>query len=412
MTHWYTLKPLDIWLFRDAKPFTPGERAWAGSVFPPNGHTIAGALRGLLGEVLVDLTGPFLCRDQTLYLPRPLGFDKATPLVPIAWDSQSHLSSLMSDTAQPRPLVRPHWAELPSDDDEKEEAPSAVRYRQYLPCETVLKYLAKGHRGALEAADFIIEDAEDENLEKHEDSPWVVETRPHNAIESGTRQVKTSDGYFVENAIRLRAGWCLAIGLEAPIQDTLLPTTIRLGGEGHQALLEKAPSLADQWKDLKDCSNNNFEQQAPSLAYLVTPGIFERWQSLSNGDSTQQSSKVAFCRAWPWEWDLAEADNPKQRRGQLVSVATEKPVPISCRNRYEGDDEGDRNLSVPSPQVFAAPVGSLYYLNAPPLLYPGDSTDQQVALYQDSPQAPDAIRRWRKLGYSELLWLPFENTNS
>lgn len=28
---WYTLTPLDVLLLRDAKPFTPGERAWAGS---------------------------------------------------------------------------------------------------------------------------------------------------------------------------------------------------------------------------------------------------------------------------------------------------------------------------------------------------------------------------------------------
>lgn len=47
---WYTLTPYDVLLFRDAKPFTPGERAWAGSVFPPNGHTLAGAIRGLLGK--------------------------------------------------------------------------------------------------------------------------------------------------------------------------------------------------------------------------------------------------------------------------------------------------------------------------------------------------------------------------
>lgn len=410
MTHWYTLKPLDIWLFRDAKPFTPGERAWAGSVFPPNGHTIAGALRGLLGEAMVNLTGPFLCRDQTLYLPRPLGFDKTTPLVPIAWDANSHLSCLMSDTSQPRPLVRPSWMNSESYEEEEDNPSAAARYRQYLPYDTILDYLKQGHRqGIPETAWTIPKEQQNEPLDKYEDSPWVVETRPHNTIESGTRQVKTSDGYFVENAVRLRPGWCLAIGLEDPIQSTL-PATIRLGGEGHQALLEDAPSLAHQWKELKDCSDNNFNQQSRSIAYIVTPGVFERWQNSSNGSSTQPSSeKVAFCRAWPWEWDLAEADNPQRRRGQLVSVATDKPVPISCRNRYEGDDASDtlehRSLSIPSPQVFAAPSGSMYYLNQPPLLYSGEDADQQVALYQDSSQAPDAIRRWRKLGYSELLWL-------
>ncbi|MFN5658855.1 MAG: type III-B CRISPR module-associated Cmr3 family protein, partial [Pseudanabaena sp.] len=38
---WYKLTPLDVLMFRDAKPFSPQERAWAGSVFPPNNHAIA-----------------------------------------------------------------------------------------------------------------------------------------------------------------------------------------------------------------------------------------------------------------------------------------------------------------------------------------------------------------------------------
>ena len=38
---WYTITPLDTVLFRDAKPFAPGERAWAGSVFPPPSQAIA-----------------------------------------------------------------------------------------------------------------------------------------------------------------------------------------------------------------------------------------------------------------------------------------------------------------------------------------------------------------------------------
>jgi len=46
----------------------------------------------------------------------------------------------------------------------------------------------------------------------HEDK-WTVETRTHNVIEVGTRQVKAADGYFVENAVRLHAGWSLAIAL-------------------------------------------------------------------------------------------------------------------------------------------------------------------------------------------------------
>jgi CRISPR-associated protein Cmr3 len=71
MIYWYTIAPIDILLFRDAKPFTPGERAWAASVFPPSGHTIAGAIRNIIDRQL-ELIGPFLCYHNTLYFPRPL----------------------------------------------------------------------------------------------------------------------------------------------------------------------------------------------------------------------------------------------------------------------------------------------------------------------------------------------------
>ncbi|MFM7351893.1 MAG: type III-B CRISPR module-associated Cmr3 family protein, partial [Microcystis aeruginosa] len=46
--YWYTITPLDVLLLRDAKPFSSKETAWAGSTFPPNSYTIAGALSALL----------------------------------------------------------------------------------------------------------------------------------------------------------------------------------------------------------------------------------------------------------------------------------------------------------------------------------------------------------------------------
>ena len=80
--------------------------------------------------------------------------------------------------------------------------------------------------------------------------------------------------------------------------------------------------------------------------------------------------------------------------GELVSVATDKSVPISSRML---DEEG---RSRPAPQVFAAPPGSVYYLNKP------------ISLFQDSPNAPSRVKRWRKLGYSELLWTPYNEALS
>jgi CRISPR-associated protein Cmr3 len=245
--YWYTLTPLDVWLFGDAKPFTPGERAWASGEFPPNGHTIAGALRGLLGRVDVNLTGPFLCHQNsdhaTFYFPRPLGFDKTTPLIPVDWDTNSHLKCLITDECQPRPLVRAFQI---NNSDSNQDDIKDVKYRQYLPSDVVLNYLQHGHC-TMNGEELKIP----EGNNKEKDKPWELETRPHNAIEVGTRQVKNSDGYFVENAVRLASGWSLTIGLRLEKPFDAVPCVLRLGGEGHRALLERCEALDAQWDKLQ-----------------------------------------------------------------------------------------------------------------------------------------------------------------
>ena len=72
-----------------------------------------------------------------------------------------------------------------------------------------------------------------------------------------------------------------------------------------------------------------------------------------------------------------------------MSMSTDKPVPISCRIRVKED-----KTSIPAPQVFAAPPGSLYYLNKPQGLFQ-DHTDSR-------------INNWRQLGYSEMLWIKYQ----
>ncbi len=375
MIDWYTITPLDVLLFRDAKPFSPGERAWAGSVFPPNGHAIAGALQAWLQQTVeLKLIGPFLChQQQTLYFPTPLAYDKTTPLVPLVWDTKHHLHHLLrSDLGRPQPLVR---ASGTRDEDGGKE----TNYYQYLPYEVILDYLDTGKISP-------------EKLKKREEAekaqgvtcPWTIETRPHNTIELGTRSVQDDDGYFVENAIRLQEGWSLAIAIETP--DSLeLPnrSILRLGGEGHRVILEACPGLANQWHNLKHLSEANFAKDQKSLAYLVTPGVFER-----------REDGIPTCQAWPWEWHLAHW---VKNKGPLVSVATDKPVLISCRRRY--DDQ-----SIPASQVYAAPAGSVYYLNSPPRLFEGKP------LFQDSPHQSKQVHRWRQLGYSELLWIRFNQS--
>lgn len=374
--YWYTITPLDVLMFRDAKPFTPGERAWAGSTFPPNGHAIAGALRGLLSKtsdekLTFNMIGPFLCHNENLYFPRPFNHIGVTPLVPLDWDDNHPLKGqMLYDDGKPCPLVKPSWATsesvYPSEDEEEQSV-------DYLPWTAINTYAQSGR---------IAPDSWQQGIEK----PWSVENRAHNALESGTRQVKDADGYFVENAIRLKDGWRLAIALD---YDIPTPVTIRLGGEGHRAVLERCNPLKEQWDKLRQASDETFRQRTEEkcLAYLITPGIFERIQRERTKDNSHRD--IARCRAYPWEWKL---DN-------LVSVATDKPVPISCRIQ----DENGSGQSIPAPQVFAAPPGSVYYLKQPQLLYDKD-------LKAKPGKALERVKRMRQLGYSEILWIPYSVT--
>ena len=46
--YWYAIEPLDVLLFREAKPFSPGEGSWAKGLFPPLPSTVFQALRSIL----------------------------------------------------------------------------------------------------------------------------------------------------------------------------------------------------------------------------------------------------------------------------------------------------------------------------------------------------------------------------
>lgn len=379
--YWYKLTPLDILMLRDAKPFSPQERAWAGSIFPPNGHTIAGALRGLLGEEKFNIVGPFLCYQNTkntLYLPRPLGFAKSVPLVPLTWETESYINNALWDKTQPCPLVKAHNKKDDDDDDLVKGNGVETKFRQYLPYCVVKKYLKTGK---IDKNDWnIIKDS-------HEDKPWDEETRSHNSIEPGTKQVKDADGYFVEKAIRLHQNWSFAIGINHEITT---PATIRLGGEGHRVIVESCPELGEQWQELQNISRDNFQADTQSIAYLVTPGVFERPHHKYNPDNSEQ--RVNLCRPYPWEWKLKD--------GNFVSMSTDKAVPISCRIREKQDNTKSITKSIPAPQVFAAPPGTLYYLNKPQGLF-----QDNESLANDK---RNRVNNWRQLGYSEMLWIKYQ----
>lgn len=371
--YWYTLTPLDILLFRDAKPFTPGQRAWAGSVFPPNAHTIAGAIKSLESSFsnlkdTFQLTGPFLCFERELYFAKPLSYKHDAFLCPLPWLERDNYLSWDRNFAAP--LLPNNPRDRHSDQSVDEELELFLPFR-------LLKKLLQGKIGKFRKR---------QNLARA--SPWEVESRSHNTFKDNTRVVKEEDGYFVENAIRLHTGWSLAIGLDIELDCSL---TMRLGGEGHRVMVESAQELDKQWEELQKKSQENWQAGGKKMAYLVTPGVFERFKSAGG----------AFCRAYPWEWKFAHTSNPNQDPGNLVSFATGKPIPISCRIQTNEKEIKDRK-SITAPQVFAASPGSIYYLNQPEILF------QDQELTKDNKKVPQRVRRWRKLGYSELLWLNYE----
>ncbi|WP_330203439.1 type III-B CRISPR module-associated Cmr3 family protein [Cyanobacterium sp. DS4] len=378
---WFTITPLDVLMFRDAKPFTPGERAWAGSLFPPSHHAIAGSIRGLLQkDYLLNLKGIFLAHYEreniTLYLPSPLNYVGSKMLYPLMWKPEHCLNHIYWDKTKPCPLTTIKTLK----DAEDQEREKDDKKRRYLPYNVIEEWLKTGK-------------IKEENWQikiKGEDQPWTLESRPHNSIETGTKTVKDSDGYFVENCIRMLPNWSLAVKIEInnyPQENQDLNSLIKipekgiiikLGGEGHQAILKPCPQLNKQWDNLVQLSENNYQQKRKSLGYLATPAIFERTQN-----------NLAKCRPYPWEWKLAYTVNKNQKSGNLVSVATEKPLVIS--NRFQSN-----NNSIPAPQVFASPAGTVFYLNEPEMLF------------QDTENAPEKVKKWRRLGYGEIFWLPYK----
>lgn len=164
---WYKITPLDVLMFRDGKPFTPGERAWAAGDFPPSGQTIVGALLRLLGKREISLKGVFLCFQDELFFPRPFNYVSGSALVSIPWLDHSHPSRYMIwDDDCPAPLI------LQTKKD-KDEEDSTKKLRRFLSYRTIQKWL---NTGSLSERDLY-------QLDEEIETPWYKETRPHNSLE-------------------------------------------------------------------------------------------------------------------------------------------------------------------------------------------------------------------------------------
>lgn len=367
MSVWIMLRPTDVWLFRDARPFTAGASYVARSVFPPFPETIQGALRtarleaegvdwrayaeGAIPETLAALVGlpgrsarggvpardmrvgsyrlrgPWIARLNgktfTRYFPVPLDVLQAgeadskqfvlpisqepafTTSVPTGWDETRH-----------------HWYALSP--PEGFQRVKAVEDDSWLDEEGFTSYLQG-------KASFKF---------THSDKLFVTEERPGLGLDS-TRRAARQSLYYLARFIRPRPG----IGLAEEVSDGFLPSengVVMLGGEGRTATYTQI----DPPPDLPHATDGQVK------VVLLTPAWFTGgWHPAHSGWS-------------PWMGTTAK----------LVSIALGKPVPISGWDIVNNQ---------PKPLYEFIPAGSVFYFK--------DAVVQGLAFTEMPPDRPDLI---------------------
>lgn len=315
---WYTIEPLDVLLFREAKPFSPGEGSWAKSLFPPLPITVFQALRSLLPLTVKDdknkernvkFIGPFLMDDKNqLWLPTPKdligiktgGEDEDKEAVSnkpiIDWNRLDRLLP-KSEQSNWDYLVFPHDSLDPMMPPQLNKEYVCGAPKPWIKAKALCQYL-QGELTTISTEDFC-------------NDPWSVQVLPHIHMESGARQVRDSDGYFTEVAIRLKPGWKLAAGIDKKItvdaEDKTSTTSevipeiqvVRLGGEGHRALVMLWKDCQD-WQDLEKFLTPN---SGSKVAYLLTPGL------------ARAENDAPVYGAYPHEWS-----------SRLAGCATDRPL--------------------------------------------------------------------------------------
>lgn len=269
---WYSIEPLDVLLFREAKPFSPGEGSRAKSQFPPMPSTVFQALRSVTDgkDREGKLLGPFLLDgDETLWLPTPQDLIVAQS----EQQTTSEQQARKSEPQQTFPRLCPaseisSWDYIcfPSNSLPPMVPPSLTdefivgRPDPWMKAEALGRYL-KGET-KFQADDFT-------------ENPWAVQVLPHIQMMSQSRQVEEEEGFFIEVATRLKPGWQLLTGISLGGLPNK-PFIVRLGGEGHRALVSPIASnkAIESWKSLLTSPPpENLEGR--KFAYLLTPGLAE-----------------------------------------------------------------------------------------------------------------------------------------
>jgi len=369
---WYHLQPLDVLLFRDCKPFSPGEGSWAKGLFPPMPITVFQALRSLTvgtdqEQAQFEFIGPFLVGpDEQLWVPTPKdlrvfyperndrktaadNWTKLVQLQPIDRDSDAWADIVFASDALP-PLVGAIAGEV----DHLGEP------RPWMRVETLKRYLAGES----------LEDAKPHDFHRN---PWDLQVLPHIQMQSDRRQVCEEKGYFTEVAVRLYSGWKFLVGMSTQLPEAV----VRLGGEGHRAMLSHCTGD----RVLNELLNplQPRDQPTGTIAYLLTPGLADL------------GGEIPRYGAVPSGW----------RSAGLVGCATDKQIlwggVSQIRRKRAGQTDEERRSNDPTfavlPQRAFVPPGTVYVFKSPPIdtgqLIPDRSASQQT---------------FKTLNYGKLLW--------
>lgn len=367
--YWYAIDPLDVLLFRDCKPFSPGEGSWAKSFFPPFPITVFQALRSLTDAYThqqrdLQFLGPFLSdRHQQLWLPTPKDLvteDSLTNLpspwrgtarlVPADWMQDETWKHLQSGEGPLRPMVHPT------------KGVDYVPVPPWITGEALKRYLA----------------GEDPQAESSfTGNPWEMELRPHTHMKEGEKQVRDQEGYFTEVAVRLQPEWKLLAALNRELPQT---GVVRLGGKGHRAMVS-AVDPPGEWKGL---AAHTHPQADTQMAYLLTPGL------------APKESGASIYKAYPHFWDLhgTATDRPwlwggtSQIKRRPYNANQESTISTSQRG------SGDWEFSL-LPQRAFVPPGTIYLFQT----IPSSERQQLLPLGNKS-----WLQTFRKLHYGILLW--------
>ena len=372
---WYVLDALDLLLMREAKPFNPGDGSWAKGQFPPLPTTVFQALRSALPwkdtsdrtERDLTFTGPFLLYAEPgdspqLWLPTPqdlfcvrsrkLGADSTSSNADE--DSLDAVATVWERTARLQPLDphNPAWkhfgfapdfyspdglAPLVSPLPVRTNGSDGYNLNAYLlhDAETNQREEICGRPKPWIRADALKRYLEGEVLRNpgsFHDNPWTEQVLSHIKVQPGTRQVESEEGYFTEVAMRLWPHWKLVAALSVDLE----PTVVRLGGEGHRALVTRLHELPD-WDALLEFQ----EPKADSTTgYLLTPGLAE----------TEEESGVYSL--FPQSW-----------KPYLRSCAGDRPLLWGGMSVYQKAQDDPKNVAFLPQRAFVKP-GTVYRFKA------------------------------------------------